>query len=70
MIKPATYIRDALKGFYPPEEVQALVRLIMERVCGISTYQLLLGKENDLSVTEKSILKELVNGLRAYTPIQ
>ncbi len=70
MIKPATYIRDALKGFYPPEEVQALVRLIMERICGISTYQLLLGKDKDLSDTEKSKIKEIVNGLRAYKPIQ
>lgn len=70
MTKTVAYIRSSLKDLYPPGEAQALVRLIMERVCGISTYQLLLGKGKDLSDTEKSKIKEIVEGLRLYKPIQ
>lgn len=70
MTETVAYIRSSLKDLYPPGEAQALVRLIMERVCGISTYQLLLGKGKDLSDTEKSKIKEIVEGLRLYKPIQ
>ncbi len=52
------------------QEAQALVRLIMERVCGLSTHQLLLGKGKELSDTEKFKIKEIVEGLRLYKPIQ
>ena len=43
MTETIAYIRNSLKDIYPPGEAQALVRLIMERVCGLSTHQLLLG---------------------------
>ena len=42
----------------------------MERVCGLSTHQLLLGKGKELSDTEKFKIKEIVEGLRLYKPIQ
>ena len=44
MTETVAYIRNSLKDIYPPGEAQALVRLIMERVCGLSTHQLLLGR--------------------------
>ena len=53
MTETIAYIRNSLKDIYPPGEAQALVRLIMERVCGLSTHQLLLGKGKELSDTEK-----------------
>ena len=70
MTKTIAYIRNSLKDIYPPGEAQALVRLIMERVCGLSTHQLLLGKGKELSDTEKFKIKEIVEGLRLYKPIQ
>ncbi|WP_455634730.1 N5-glutamine methyltransferase family protein [Parabacteroides sp.] len=70
MTETVAYIRNSLKDMYPPGEAQALVRLIMERVCGLSTYQLLLGKGKELSDTEKFKIKEIVEGLRLYKPIQ
>ena len=54
MTETIAYIRNSLKDIYPPGEAQALVRLIMERVCGLSTHQ----------------IKEIVEGLRLYKPIQ
>ena len=53
MTETVAYIRNSIKDIYPPGEAQALVRLIMERVCGLSTHQLLLGKGKELSDTEK-----------------
>lgn len=53
MTETVAYIRNSLKDIYPPGEAQALVRLIMEHVCGLSTHQLLLGKGKELSDTEK-----------------
>ena len=70
MTETVAYIRNSLKDIYPPPETQAHVRLIMERVCGLSTYQLLLGKDKELSDTEKFKIKEIVEGLRLYKPIQ
>ena len=70
MTETIAYIRNSLKDIYPPGEAQALVRLIMERVCGLSTHQLLLGKGKELSDTEKFKIKEIVEGLRLYKPIQ
>ena len=70
MTETISYIRNSLKDIYPPGEAQALVRLIMERVCGLSTHQLLLGKGKELSDTEKFKIKEIVEGLRLYKPIQ
>lgn len=70
MTETVAYIRNSIKDIYPPGEAQALVRLIMERVCGLSTHQLLLGKGKELSDTEKFKIKEIVEGLRLYKPIQ
>ena len=49
MTETIAYIRNSLKDINPPGEAQARVRLIMERVCGLSTHQLLLGKGKELS---------------------
>ena len=70
MTETVAYIRDSLKELYSPGETRALVRLILERVCGMTTSQLLLGKDTDLSDTERERIKEIVRGLRAYEPIQ
>ena len=70
MTETATFIRNSIKDLYSPEETRALVRLIMERVCGITTSQLLLGKGKEISDKKKSEIKQIVKELRLYKPIQ
>lgn len=70
MTETATYIRDSIKDLYPPGETRAIVRLIMEQICGITTSQFLLGKGKEISDTKKSKIKQIVEGLRQYKPIQ
>lgn len=64
------YIRRSLQDIYPSGELQALIRLIMESVCGLTTCQLLVGKDRELSEIERSKINEIVTGLRQEEPIQ
>ena len=70
MRETITYIRHSLQEIYPAGELQALIRIIMESVCGLTTCQLLVGKDRDLSEKERSKIKEIVEGLRQQQPIQ
>ena len=58
------YIRRSLQDIYPSGELQALIRLIMESVCGLTTCQLLVGKDRELSEIERTKINEIVTGLR------
>lgn len=70
MRETITYIRHSLQEIYPSGELQALIRIIMESVCGLTTCQLLVGKDRDLSEKERSKIEEIVEGLRRQQPIQ
>ena len=70
MRETITYIRHSLQEIYPSGELQALIRIIMESVCGLTTCQLLVGKDRDLSAKERSKIEEIVEGLRQQQPIQ
>ena len=60
MRQTITYIRHSLQDIYPTGELQALVRIIMESVCGLTTCQLLVGKDRDLSAKERTKIEEIV----------
>lgn len=70
MTETLLYINNTLKGLYPPGEVGSFIRLIMEHVCGISPQQLLLGKDRQISDTEKARIQDIVTRLSASEPIQ
>ena len=70
MRKTIAYIRHSLQAIYPSGELQALIRIIMENVCGLTTCQLLVGKDRDLSEKEEAKIKEIVEGLQRQKPIQ
>ena len=70
MRQTITYIRHSLQDIYPAGELQALGRIIMESVCGLTTCQLLVGKDRDLSAKERTKIEEIVEGLRQQQPIQ
>ena len=70
MTETISYINNSLKDFYPTGEIKGFTRLIMEHVCGLQPYQLLLGKGNELSDKEKTEIKEIVERLKKAEPIQ
>ncbi len=70
MTDTISYIHSTLKDIYPPEEIRSFIRLIMEHVCGIQSYQLLSDKDKELSDSEKGEIKEIIERLRQSEPIQ
>ena len=70
MRETIAYIRHSLQATYPSGELQALIRIILESVCGLTTCQLLVGKDRDLSEKEQAKIKEIVEGLQQQKPIQ
>ncbi len=70
MTETVSYINNSLKDYYPASEIKGFTRLIMEHVCGLQPYQLLLGKGNELSDKEKAEIKEIVERLKKSEPIQ
>lgn len=70
MTETVSYIKNSLRDIYTKGEAQALLRIIMESVCGISTHELLLGKGKEISDKERSKIKDIVDGLKCHKPIQ
>lgn len=70
MTETVVYIQNTLKDLYPPSEIKAFTRLIMERVCDIQPHQFLLCKDKELSGKEKEEIYNIVERLTKYEPIQ
>lgn len=70
MTDAVRYIRQSLQPFYPEGEIKGLIRLLMERVCGIAPHQLLLGKGKELSEIQRERITEIVEGLKKSVPVQ
>jgi len=65
MTETVSYIKNSLKDIYPKGEAQALLRMIMEIVCGISTHELLLGKGKKYPIKREPKSSILWKGLNA-----
>jgi len=70
MTETLAYIRHSLQDLYPPEEITSFIRLIMEDVCKLQPYQLLLDKDRQLTKTEKERIQDIIVRLSNYEPIQ
>ena len=47
MTGTVAYIQNTLKDYYPPSEIKAFIRLIMERVCDIQPHQFFRFRTGD-----------------------
>ncbi|OPZ11677.1 MAG: Release factor glutamine methyltransferase [Bacteroidetes bacterium ADurb.BinA261] len=70
MQDPSAYILSQLSGIYPKSEINYLIRIILHKVCGLSTTDIALRKFNDLSDTQFANIIEIVSRLRNHEPIQ
>lgn len=70
MTETLSYIKEALKDSYPPEELHSFTRLIMRHVCGLDLPQLLMGKDTELSDVERRKVGTIVERLKKREPIQ
>lgn len=70
MNETVTYIRDTLDCLYPVEEINSLVRRVVEHVCHMPLHQQLLRKDTQLSQTEKERIRAIVQRLVTAEPVQ
>lgn len=64
------YIESELKDFYPPSEISAFVRLIMESVFALSYTDMILQKDRVFHAEEQENVRKVVERLKTYEPLQ
>lgn len=65
-----TYMNDQLQALYPPEEIRGFIRIILEKVCGLSNNQQILCKDKQIPENEKNRIYEIVDRLKMMEPLQ
>lgn len=70
MDSPYTQLRHALSTAYPAAEATALARWVMEERYGLTQTQLLMGKDTDLSATDREELEKITQRLLKKEPVQ
>lgn len=70
MREATDYIRDNLKDYYPDFEIESISYLIFEHVLGYSRLQVNLKRGEEIENGKMQIIKEIVDRLRNYEPIQ
>lgn len=63
-------IHSLLADYYPKGEIEGFIRLIFEELCGYTTVDLLLKREDELPVETRNRIVSIVERLRQYEPIQ
>ena len=64
------HIENQLYDFYPKTEVQGLVRILLEYVCGWSYTEQVLKRDELLSNENSQKINTMIERLKAYEPIQ
>lgn len=64
------YIRYELKGLYPDSEIKSFIRLVMEKVSGLSLTDVLVSPSKKLSEHHCNAIRLIVNRLKLREPIQ
>lgn len=70
MTETIAHINNALKKMYPQGEIQSFTRLIMDYVCDLQPYQLLMCKGKELSDMERKEVDKIIIRLQQSEPIQ
>jgi release factor glutamine methyltransferase len=70
MTETVAYINLSLQDLYPKGEIRSFTRLIMEHVCCLQPYQLLMDGSRHLSDAEKHEIHLIVERLKQFEPIQ
>lgn len=64
------YIKKELNDYYPPEEIQGFIGLIIEHVCGWDYTGRMLRKEERLNKKAIGEIKRITTRLKRYEPVQ
>lgn len=70
MTRIIAYITSALQEFYPLQELQSFTMIICKDLLGLDDIDIYLRKDIKLSENQQCLLKESVERLKKYEPIQ
>lgn len=70
MKQSISYMRKQLLDIYPPEEVQAIIFLLLEKKFHYSKLDFCMSKDRTLSANEQQELTDITQRLRKKEPIQ
>ncbi len=70
MQRTIQYIKNELNQFYPANEIRGFVRLIMEKVYGLSYTDMLVSRDLDLKDTGHREIEKIVARLKKHEPVQ
>ncbi|MCD7932318.1 MAG: peptide chain release factor N(5)-glutamine methyltransferase [Tannerellaceae bacterium] len=70
MTEAVSFIRQTLQSVYSAGEARSLANIVVCHVTGLSPYQLLSGKDRELSTIEKEKMREITERLKNREPIQ
>jgi len=64
------YIENELAEVYPFPEIRGFIRIILEKVCGLSYTEQVLHKDRELPEADKKLIEATVSRLKKNEPIQ
>ena len=64
------YLNEQLHTCYPPEEIRSFIRIILEKICGLSYHQQILCKDSQIPINEKKQIEAIVDRLKLMEPLQ
>jgi release factor glutamine methyltransferase len=70
MNKMSEYIKNTLKDLYPAGEINSMIRLIFDKICGMSVNRQILDYDKQISEKERKEIIETVERLKQMEPLQ
>ena len=64
------YIRQQLSPAYPAQEIESLIRILLNHVCHRQIHEIWSGKDTQILPNERKLIEEIVEGLLNCRPIQ
>lgn len=70
MKQAISYFRQHLQDVYPPEEVRAILYLLLEKLFHLTTFDVCMGKYRTLSTEERREWEKITERLQKGEPVQ
>lgn len=70
MTETVSRIKKSLSEIYPPEEVNAMMQIILKEVCDVQIHQILCGDPIYVSPEKEAEIAEIIERLKKNEPLQ
>ncbi|MDR0769564.1 MAG: peptide chain release factor N(5)-glutamine methyltransferase [Dysgonamonadaceae bacterium] len=64
------HIKNQLQDYYPESEIKSFYYLMMQAVCRLDKQAILLGKDAQISMSDKQRIEKIIEDLKKFRPIQ